>query len=255
VKQETFSDQTLEAFAVLEARDRKFKRGLVALLVWIFCGVGLLMFLAGCGSSDAQATPVKPRTTPLTINITHLRGPEMLPYAITLSNAAQMVKEIKKATGVDAVIKRTKSIKHPKPSLQFGLSYNNRKELLYFLEDWTAKHGQCQADICLFVVPPIISNDAADYGVWYTAGVASSVCEHRGVAYAAVTEINDRGQSRVLYALVASIHEVYHLMGADHRDQPKWQPNIMDIGVLGSITFWMYEQSVKQIQRCTGRWQ
>lgn len=99
----------------------------------------------------------------------------------------------------------------PTPSICYKLSESSRGNCLDFWAKWFSDRRANPNAMKLNLLPPLQEN-----GIWYAAGMASNVCNMRGIAVCNVMSLNAAGQPRDLMSLYACVHELAHLLGCDH---------------------------------------
>lgn len=127
------------------------------------------------------------------------------------------------------------------------LAYQSFMSRLDALKCYEATAKQRRYVLTHFLAPPLVENN-----IKFVAGYASGICKKRGVSYSNVTMLSSFGEPREYVSIVATSHEIGHLLGASHTSTPSIMH--MDAGYLAkSRRLGLAPESRAQIRRCLRR--
>lgn len=185
----------------------------------------------------------------LKLRVIHIRGDNSLPFAQTQRVVGDVAKHFETITGLNIEISKIRKIRNPYAHMHS--TYFNVEPLFY---NWQLRIALMPGhyDVNLITIPPFRDNG----GLWM-AGLANT-CRRGGVAMAVALEKNVLGKSRVAHSYNAILHEVGHVLGAEHDDDTYFgalksvmHPNALyyvDSGVV-----WP-QLATDQVRTCAGRW-
>jgi len=130
----------------------------------------------------------------------------------------------------------------------------NRNAILKYYQRVFSSDRRAPADISMAILPPI-----KEGGVYYLAGLATGTCRLRssGIAVANAEERNSAGVPRFINSIVVVMHEMGHLLGANHIDTlpaTTMHSNALAyVDAQGGRVLQFHPKSVKEILNCTKR--
>lgn len=144
------------------------------------------------------------------------------PFAITPEQAMFVSGKIQRVMQVE--FPRLRPVNHSLAEIFDPLSPRyyvlDESTRAFTIRNWAerfTKWGYGRSEPILLLTQPLIDGDAL-----YTAGMAINRCaigRQVPVALANVTAANMFGQSRLVHAAYAGLHELLHLLGAKHEDR------------------------------------